>query len=132
MVRRIKAIAAAASTALIDGLLSGLTVAPAKQDEESDQPMGVLVRNAFRDEAEGVDLSHVWSELSSRVKGPFGMLAVEGPAFSYSDGAALLASHGHLDVQSSSTDYNRPLPASDQVHTTLPYKGADIHMANLR
>jgi hypothetical protein len=132
MVRRIKAIAAAASTALLDSLRSGLAVSPVKQEEESDQPMGVLVRNAFREEAADIDMSHVWTELSGRVKGPFGMLAVEGPAFSYSDGATLIASHGHLDAQSSSADYNHPLPASDQVHTTMPYKGADIHMANLR
>jgi hypothetical protein len=132
MVRRIKAIAAAASTAFLDSLRSGLAVSPVKQEEETDQPIGLLVRNAFREEAAEIDMSHVWAELSGRVKGPFGMLAVEGPAFSYSDGAALIASHGHLDAQSSSMDYNHPLPAADQVHTTLPYKGADIHMANLR
>lgn len=131
MVRRIRAIAAA-STALLDGLLSGLVVPPVKQDDESDQPIGVLVRNAFRNEAEGLDLSHVWSELSSRVKGPFGRLAVEGPAFTYSDGATLLASHGHSDGQSLPVNCACHISASDQGRAAVPYKGADIHQMNLR
>jgi hypothetical protein len=114
MVRRIRALAAA-SGALLDDLRLSLTNSiPELCKEEEDQPMGVLVRNAFRDNEEGgcdeADVSRVWAELSSRVLGPFGRLALEGPAFAYADGAGMQSTLQSRDWLPPCADFSNSLP----------------------
>lgn len=76
MIRRIRVM----SSTLQDDLLDE---SPAIQDdcaEAEDTGLDLLVRHAIRQEAVSHDGGHVWQKLSSRVKGPFGSLAIEEPA----------------------------------------------------
>lgn len=135
MVRHIRAIASLcseASGALLDGILG--MAAPSQSKKENEiQPIDVLVRNAFlHDTPQEADVSRVWSELSSRVMGPFGTLAVEGPAFAYTEcGVAHLSHHGR-DLAAAATDGSSSLPASDDVYSGVMYGGAGSHQMNLR
>jgi hypothetical protein len=45
-----------------------------------DPGLDVLVRHAIRQELASHDGGQVWQKLSSRVKGPFGSIAIEEPA----------------------------------------------------
>jgi hypothetical protein len=45
-----------------------------------DPGLDVLVRHAIRQELASHDGGRVWKQLSKRVKGPFGSIAVEEPA----------------------------------------------------
>ena len=132
MVRRIKALAAV-SGAILDNIRNGLSSPLENGQSEDDRPIGVLVRNAFRhEEAPEADVSRVWAELSSRVLGPFGRLAVEGPAFAYTDIAgehSLLQARDGLAPCASSF---ASIPASAEVQSTTLYRGADSHQMNLR
>ncbi len=132
MVRHIKALAAA-SGALLDGFILGLSSTPQPPENDGDQPIDVLVRNAFQnDTPAGANVSRVWAALSNRVLGPFGTLALEGPAFACSEGAGQHSSVQARDGLAPSVDYSSPLPASDEVHSTVTYRGSDCHQMNLR
>ena len=131
-IRAIASLCSEASGALLDGILGMATPSPSAEEEET-QPIDVLVRNAFRhDTPHEADVSRVWSELSSRVMGPFGMLAVEGPAFAYTDcGLAHLSRHGR-DIAAAATDGSSSLPVSDDVYSGGMYGGAGSHQMNQR
>lgn len=132
MVRRIKNIAAA-SSALLDGLLGLGSSSNDNGNDEEAATIDVLVRNAFRQDGQRKpNVSRVWSELSSRVKGPFGMLAIEGPAFAYSEGAATTLSHHGRDMQSTSLDGSSSKSALEEVCQVCMYRDADSRQMNLR
>lgn len=131
-IRAIASLCSDASGALLDGILG--KAAPAHSEKEHEtQPIDVLVRNAFlHDTPHEADVSKVWSELSSRVMGPFGTLAVEGPAFAYAEvGVAHLSHHGR-DLGAASNDGSSSLPAADDVYSGVMYGGAGSHQMNLR
>ena len=82
MIRRIKEIAA--SLPYISEELYGLG-GPNDGNEDDDPGLELLVKNAVRAERKSESwLEHdprkVWKELSARVRGPFGQMAVEEPA----------------------------------------------------
>ncbi len=133
MVRHIKALAVA-SGALLDGILSMAAPSHAHETASDDtQPIDVLVRNAFRGDAQyEADVSRVWSELSSRVMGPFGTLALEGPAFSYAESGVAQLSHHGRDLAAAATDGSSSPSASDDVYSGVTYGGAGSHPMNLR
>ncbi|HKP51525.1 MAG TPA: hypothetical protein VJ183_02625 [Chloroflexia bacterium] len=131
MVRRIKALAAA-SGALLDGLRQGLSSAPQAPEDDGVQPIDVLVRNALQNDLPAeADVSRVWAELSSRVLGPFGMLALEGPVFAYSDGPRLQSPVQSREGSELSVDHSAPLPYAE-VHSAAVFRGSDCHLMNLR
>lgn len=133
MVRRIKALAAA-SSALLEGLRGiGSSSDPSGADDDDAATIDVLVRNAFRQDSERkANVTRIWSELSSRVMGPFGTLAIEGPAFSHSEGAVASLSHHGRDLQASSLDGSSMHSALDEVCNVCMYRGADSSQMNLR
>lgn len=91
---------------------------------DGDESLDILVKHALKShtpQTPGPDTNNVWSKLSKRVRGPFGKIAVEGPA-AQGDDLARLGSNG---VPFSVGDEKRsPLPsgnsqeASDQ-HTAM-------------
>lgn len=131
-IRVIASLCSDASGALLDGIL-GMAAPSHSEKEQETQPIDVLVRNAFlHDTPHEADVSRVWSELSSRVMGPFGTLALEGPAFAYTDcGVSHLSHHGR-DLAAASTDGSSSSSAADDVYSGVMYGGAGSHQMNLR
>lgn len=106
--------------------------APTVHEEGGKEELHLLVKNALiTPEEPRPDVSRIWSELSSRVKGPFGRLAIEGPAFTYREGAAA-APQLSRDGLAPSPDFSAPLSAAEEVQSTAVYRGADCHQMNLR
>ena len=93
MIRRIRAIAASSPGELVGEIFSGL-IGPegAVNDElaEADPSLDLLVKNAMRDASSAEpDAPRIWQQLRNKVKGPFGRIAVEGPAMSTLDSAMM-------------------------------------------
>jgi hypothetical protein len=65
-------------------------------EAESDESLDLLVKHALKSHTPHTPVpstSNVWSKLSRRVRGPFGKMAVEGPAAS-GDELAVLGPNG--------------------------------------
>jgi hypothetical protein len=77
MIHRIREIAASLQDVSDDIHSLG---SPAETEEEEDPGLELLVKNAVRDNWLEHDPRKVWKELSARVRGPFGQMAVEEPA----------------------------------------------------
>ena len=80
MIRRIREIAASLQSDLGDDLRDAMQVQDADPDEEDDPGLDLLVKNAVRENWLEHDPRRVWKELSERVRGPFGRIAVEEAA----------------------------------------------------
>lgn len=98
---------------------------------ENDESLDLLVKHALHThtpQAPAPGANNVWSKLSRRVKGPFGKIAVEGPASS-GDPLASLGSGGV--PFSVGDDKKSPLPSrnsqetSDQ-HTAMFHSAKDV------
>ena len=130
MVRRFRKLAAV-SGALLDDLLLGL-VSP-RHAQEDGAPIDLLVKNALREDVVGeADVSRVWADLSSRVKGPFGRLAVEGPAFTCSEGRSLTPALQSREGLDPSPDGSSPMAPPDDIYSATLFKGASSHQLNIR
>lgn len=97
---------------------------------ENDDSLDILVKHALNTHTPQTPVpssSNVWSKLSRRVKGPFGKMAVEGPAASGDNLAALGSGSVPFAV---GDDKRSPLPsgnsqeASDQ-HTAMFHSAKD-------
>ena len=97
---------------------------------EADESLDILVKHALNTHTPQTPVpssSNVWSKLSRRVRGPFGKMAVEGPAAS-GDSLAALGSGGVPFAVGD--DKRSPLPssnsqeASDQ-HTAMFHSAKD-------
>jgi hypothetical protein len=76
MIRPIRVIASAIQEEL-DGISSEM---PGDCAQADDPDLDLLVRHAVRQELASHDGGQVWQQLSKRVKGPFGSMAIEEPA----------------------------------------------------
>jgi len=120
-----------ASNALTDFLRLGNNP-PTVQEDEERRELEVLVKNALiTEDHPRPDVPRVWKELRGRVKGPFGKLALEGPAFAASEHVPSVPQQAR-DGLAPSADYSCPLPAAEEVHSTAMYRGSDSHQMNLR
>jgi hypothetical protein len=79
MIRRIRMLAASLHEDMSDDL-HGLSAPESPPDEDDDPGLDLLVKNAVRSNWLEHDPRRVWNKLSERVRGPFGRMAVEGPA----------------------------------------------------
>jgi len=79
MIRRIREIAASLHDDLADDLL-GRAAAGDSLEDDDDAALELLVKNAARDSWLEHDPRRVWKQLSERVRGPFGQIAVEQAA----------------------------------------------------
>jgi hypothetical protein len=71
---------ATASAEFVERLRTAIEV-HLESNEHEDRSLDVLVRHAIQaDEKPEADVRGVWKRLSGRVEGPFGGLAIEGPA----------------------------------------------------
>ena len=120
-----------ASNALTDFLRLGNNP-PTIQEDEERRELEVLVKNALITEDQPrPDVTRVWKELRGRVKGPFGKLALEGPAFAACEHVPSVPQQAR-DGLAPSADYSSPLPAAEEVQSTAMYRGSDSHQMNLR
>jgi hypothetical protein len=79
MIRRIRMLAASLHEDLSDAQ-RGLSASESALDEDDDPGLDLLVKNAVRSNWLEHDPRRVWKQLSERVRGPFGRMAVEEPA----------------------------------------------------
>jgi hypothetical protein len=81
MIRRIKELAASLHDEIADDFRA-VHDEPEPLDEEvvEDANLDVLVKHAVKSSLQQPDAGRVWKRLSQRVTGPYGSLAVEGPA----------------------------------------------------
>ena len=117
MIRRIRAIAATSPSELAEDLLHSLSNG-GDDEPEVDTSLQILLKNAVRSSWGEPDASRVWKRLSRRVTGPFGALAMEGPALAaivanYSDEQTPLATGCRHDEVYSELRSNSEL-ASDR------------------
>jgi hypothetical protein len=80
MIRRFREIAASIQEDFADDLRA---LGPQEEEEietEEDPGLDLLVKNAIRSNWLEHDPKQVWQQLSERVRGPFGSMAVEEPA----------------------------------------------------
>ena len=85
MIRRIREIAASLQGELTDDLLLAMQDQVGDLEDEEDLGLDLLVKNAVREGRRTEtwlehDPGRVWKELSERVRGPFGRIAVEEAA----------------------------------------------------
>ncbi len=131
MVRHIRAFAVA-SESILDGLRN-IGSSQSSGDDLDTGTLDVLVRNAFRqDDETKANVPKVWSKLRSRVMGPFGKLAIEGPVFSASETASSHLSHHGRDVSTTASDGSGSPSAMDELCAVGMFHGADSHHMNLR
>jgi hypothetical protein len=78
MIHRIRELAASLQGDIDD--LRTLTQQEIDQDDDEDPGLELLVKNAVRENWLEHDPRRVWKQLSERVRGPFGQVAVEVPA----------------------------------------------------
>ena len=78
MIHRIREFAASLQGDIDD--LRSLSQQEIDLDEDEDPGLELLVKNAVRDNWLEHDPRRVWKQLSERVRGPFGQVAVEEPA----------------------------------------------------
>lgn len=96
MIRRIKALVEVSPGDLVGGLLSGFR--EASRSDASDESLDVLLKHAVRHGPSGeTDPGRIWKKLRRRVSGPFGGLAIEGPAMG---GGGQLAPFARSDFKS--------------------------------
>ena len=94
----------------------------------ADESLDLLVKHALRSHTPNTPVpstSNVWSKLSRRVRGPFGKMAVEGPAAS-GDELAMLGSNG--TPFSVGDDRRSPLPSGNSQEASDQHN-AMFHMA---
>lgn len=87
---------------------------PEAVSSDSDESLDLLVKHALRTHTPHVptpNSDNVWTRLSSRVRGPFGRLAVEGPATSGDE----MASFG---------SGNLPFSVGDEKTTQMPNRNS--------
>ena len=104
MIRRIREIAASLQEELTDDLLDAMQVQDAGLDERDDPGLDLLVKNAVRENWLEHDPRRVWKELSERVRGPFGRIAVEEAALA---GQAMPLSYEGADVNEQTPEQAR-------------------------
>ncbi|MDQ5823369.1 MAG: hypothetical protein M3441_04045 [Chloroflexota bacterium] len=91
---------------------------------EADESLDLLVKHALKTnapQAPAPNSNNVWSKLSSRVRGPFGKMAVEGPAGAGSEMSVLGAKGAPFSV-GDETRSSLPSGSSQEVsdpHTAL-------------
>jgi hypothetical protein len=49
--------------------------------EEADEPLDHLLKHALKNLPEDSNAGHIWKQLADRVRGPFGVAALEAPAY---------------------------------------------------
>jgi len=83
MIRRIKELAASLQGDMDELRSLGMSAAGEDvdiEDDDEDPGLELLVKNAVRDNWLEHDPRRVWKQLSERVRGPYGQMAVEEPA----------------------------------------------------
>ena len=83
MIRRIKALAGTTPGEIVDGIVSHLKALDDVEELEGqrDPSLDLLLKHAMHSASPGApNAGRIWQQLSRRVVGPFGGLAVEGPA----------------------------------------------------
>jgi hypothetical protein len=80
MIHRIRELAASFQGELTDDLRVAIQAQDAGLEDEDDSGLDLLVKNAVRENWLEHDPRRVWKELSERVRGPFGRIAVEEAA----------------------------------------------------
>jgi hypothetical protein len=80
MIRRIREIAASLQGELSDDFLLAMQDQAGDLEDEEDPGLDLLVKNAVRENWLEHDPRRVWKQLSERVRGPFGGIAVEEAA----------------------------------------------------
>ena len=80
MIRRIRELAASLPGELAEDIREAMQPQESDSEDEDDAGLDLLVKNAVRDNWLEHDPRRVWKELSERVRGPFGRIAVEGAA----------------------------------------------------
>ncbi len=80
MIRRIRELAVSLHDDPSADSMGHSASAESIEEEYEDPGLDVLVKNAVRSNWLEHDPRHVWKQLSERVRGPFGQMAVEEPA----------------------------------------------------
>lgn len=80
MIRRIRQLAAALHEDITDDLRAIGSQIDGEAEPDDDPGLDLLVKNAVRSNWLEHDPRRVWQQLSERVRGPFGQMAVEQPA----------------------------------------------------
>jgi len=74
--------------------------------EEADEPLAHLLKHALKSLPEDTNSGRIWQQLANRVRGPFGVAALEAPAYTSFE-AEIMASGGRA--------YLAPFALSDRV-----------------
>jgi len=80
MIHRIRELAASLQGDLLDEGHRGSSDEEDLFEDDDDRGLDLLVKNAVRSNWLEHDPRRVWTQLSARVRGPFGQMAVEEPA----------------------------------------------------